>query len=126
MRAAEQWLAAVWPAVRPWLPAPPARVAEIGCGPLGGFVPMLRWEGYEVVGVDPHAPGGDDYRRDEFEHVDFRDLDAVLASTSLHHVRDPADVVGRIASALAGDGRVIVVEWAWEEFDEPTAEWCFQ
>jgi hypothetical protein len=24
------------------LPAPPAQVLEIGCGPSGGFVPMLR------------------------------------------------------------------------------------
>jgi 2-polyprenyl-3-methyl-5-hydroxy-6-metoxy-1,4-benzoquinol methylase len=38
------------------LPAPPARVLEIGCGPLGGFVPMLRASGYDATGVDPRAP----------------------------------------------------------------------
>lgn len=38
----ERWLATLWPSVRAPLPAPPARVLEIGCGPLGGFVPMLR------------------------------------------------------------------------------------
>ncbi len=38
----ERWLAAVWPFVRDSLPVAPARVVEIGCGPLGGFVPMLE------------------------------------------------------------------------------------
>jgi hypothetical protein len=27
---------------------------------------------------------------------------------------------------LAPGGTVVVVEWDWEVFDEPTAEWCFQ
>jgi len=30
----ERWLAALWPSVRAPLPAPPARVLQIGCGPL--------------------------------------------------------------------------------------------
>ncbi len=37
----ERWLAAVWRFVCAWLPSAPARVLEIGCGPLGGFVPAL-------------------------------------------------------------------------------------
>jgi SAM-dependent methyltransferase len=125
--AAQRWLAAVWPVVRGWLPAPPARVVEVGCGPLGGFVPMLRSSGYEAVGVDPEAPDGADYRRVEFEQAaSFTELDAVIASTSLHHVADAGEVIERMATSLAGLGIVIVVEWAWEAFDEPTAEWCFQ
>lgn len=126
MKAAERWLAAVWPVVRGRLPAPPARVVEIGCGPLGGFVPMLRSSGYEAVGVDPDAPDGEDFRRIEFENVElFADVDAVVASTSLHHVADPGQVVDRIASTLLREGTVVVVEWDWDRFDEPTAEWCF-
>ena len=27
---------------------------------------------------------------------------------------------------LAGGGTTVVVEWAWEDFDEPTAEWAFR
>jgi SAM-dependent methyltransferase len=53
-------------------------------------------------------------------------VDAVIASTSLHHVADPAEVIERMAGSLAPGGRVVVVEWAWEAFDEPTAHWCFQ
>jgi SAM-dependent methyltransferase len=117
----------MWPMVRDRLPAPPARVVEIGCGPLGGFVPELRSSGYEVVGVDPEAPDGDDYRRSEFEDVDLpAGFDAVVASTSLHHVADPAEVIDSVASVLASEGTFVVVEWAWEDFDEPTARWCFR
>ncbi len=117
----------MWPVVAGWLPAPPARVVEIGCGSLGGFVPMLRSSGYGAIGVDPKAPEGEDYRRVEFEQVGaFEDVDAVVASTSLHHVADPAVVIDRIASTLGRGGTLVVVEWAWEEFDEPTADWCFR
>jgi hypothetical protein len=45
----ERWLAAVWPFVRASLPAAPARVVEIGCGPLGGFVPRLESAGYRAT-----------------------------------------------------------------------------
>ena len=44
-----------------------AEVVEIGCGPLGGFVPMLRSSGYKALGVDPEAPDGERYRHVEFE-----------------------------------------------------------
>jgi SAM-dependent methyltransferase len=99
---------------------------EIGCGPHGGFVPKLSSSGYDVIGVDPKAPEGVEYRRSQFEHADLHsDFDVVIASTSLHHVVDPAAVIGGIARVLADAGIVVVIEWAWEDFDEPTARWCF-
>src|SRR5258708_2926434 len=76
----ERWLGAVWPFVQSWLPASPARVIEIGCGPLGGFVPMLSAVGYDAAGVDPHAPQGRCYQRVEFERYEQRGpADAVVA-----------------------------------------------
>jgi SAM-dependent methyltransferase len=109
------------------LPAPPARVVEVGCGRLGGFVPALLDSGYRAVGVDPVAPDGSSYQRVEFERSDLpARLDAVVACTSLHHVAEPAEVVDKVASALAPSGLVIVVEWDWESFDEATARWCFE
>ena len=126
MLAAERWLGALWPVVRGWLPVPPARVLEIGCGRHGGFVPDLSSSGYDVIGIDPEAPEGVEYRRSQFEHADLQPgIDVVVASTSLHHVADPAEVIGRIASLLTDGGMVVVVEWAWEDFDGPTARWCF-
>ncbi len=123
----QRWLDALWPFVAAQLPPSPARVVEIGCGSLGGFVPALSGHGYSAVGVDPAAPQGPTYRQVEFEHADpFTDVDAVIASASLHHVADPAVVLDRVVSALRPEGRVVVIEWAWEEFDEPTATWCFE
>jgi SAM-dependent methyltransferase len=125
--AAERWLAAVWPVVLGRLPAPPAQVVEVGCGPLGGFVPMLRSSGYDALGVDPQAPDGEHYRRVAFERAELaQGVDVVVASTSLHHVADPAEVLDRIATTLADGGTLVVVEWAWEDFDEATADWCFE
>ena len=121
-----RWLAATLPFVRDQLPPPPARVLELGCGWLGGFVPALRLEGYDAIGIDPEAPVGPEFHQVEFEQYETREsADAVVASTSLHHVADVQDVVDRIGRALAPGGVVVVVEWAHELFDEATAEWCF-
>jgi SAM-dependent methyltransferase len=122
----ERWLAAVWPFVRASLPAAPARVAELGCGPLGGFVPWLEAAGYQAVGVDPEAPHGPCYRQTEFERSDLpAGLDAIVACTSLHHVADLAEVLDLMHARLAPGGAAVVVEWARERFDEATARWCF-
>lgn len=129
MTADARWLESMWPRVRSFLPAPPAMVVDLGCGTLGGFVPMLLESGYEALGVDPRAPEGGAYRQVEFEHAEL-DLggraDAIVASTSLHHVADPAEVLDKVADSVASGGLLIVLEWDWESFDEPTARWCFE
>ena len=120
------WLGAMWPVVGRHLPPAPARVVEIGCGPAGGFVPFLLESGYEAVGVDPKAPSGSHYAGIEFEGFESaQPFDAAIACTSLHHVRDPGGVLDRLVTMLPSGGRVVVVEWAWERFDEATAKWCF-
>jgi SAM-dependent methyltransferase len=122
----ERWLGYGWPFVRAALPAPPAEVLEIGCGTVGGFVPALLRDGYAATGVDPEAPEGPAYRQAEFERYDPpRRVDAVVASTSLHHVADLDLVLDRVASALKPGGTAVVIEWASEAFDEATARWCF-
>lgn len=122
----ESWLAAVWPFVAAQLPVLPGPVVEIGCGPLGGFVPMLRSAGYQATGVDPEAPEGPWYHRVEFERYELPGPScAVVACTSLHHVADIGRVLDLVAAALVADGRVVIVEWARERFDEATARWCF-
>jgi SAM-dependent methyltransferase len=126
MSSHERWLDALWPTVREYLPPPPATIVELGCGRFGGFVPRLREDGYEAIGIDPAAPEGEDYQRVEFEHSDLpRQLDGVIACTSLHHVADPGEVVARIADALRRPGVLVVVEWDWQSFDEASARWCF-
>lgn len=101
-------------------------VLEIGCGPLGGFVPMLVDAGYDALGVDPQAPAGPLYRQVTFEQYEsLHQVGAAVASTSLHHVTDVGQVLDKIAAALLPGGAVVVVEWAWERVDEATARWCF-
>jgi SAM-dependent methyltransferase len=120
------WLGAMWPFVGDHLPPAPASVLEVGCGSAGGFVPALRREGYDAVGVDPHAPDEAGFHRTEFERYEPpQRVAAVVASNSLHHVESVDEAVGRICDALLPDGVVVVVEWAWERFDEATARWCF-
>lgn len=120
------WSAVVWRFVRAQLPGPSARVAELGCGPDGGLVPALQREGYQATGIDPEAPAGPGYCRVEFERYQPPSpVHAVVACTSLHHVADLGQVLDRVAAVLVPGGSVVVVEWAWERFDEPTARWCF-
>jgi SAM-dependent methyltransferase len=123
----DRWLAALWPIVRRALPPAPARVVELGCGPLGGVVPMLRADGYDAVGVDPQAPDEPPhYVHAGFEKAELpADVDAVVASLALHHVADPAEVLDRVARLLGPRGTLVVVEWDWPAFDEASATWCF-
>ncbi len=122
----ERWLAAVWSVVGARLPARPGPVVEIGCGPLGGFVPMLRSAGYQATGIDPEAPEGPWYHRVEFERYEPPGPScAVVACTSLHHVTDLGQVLDLAEATLVPDGLLLVVEWARERFDEATARWCF-
>jgi SAM-dependent methyltransferase len=124
--ADRRWLAATWPFVRANLPSSPARVLEIGCGPLGGFVPELERAGYDAVGIDPEAPGGPSFRQVRFEEYDDpRPVDAAVACTSLHHLADLDVAFDKLAATLAPAGRLVVVEWVHEHFDEATARWCF-
>jgi len=48
-----------------------------------------------------------------------------VARASLHHVADLDIVLDRAVAALVPAGTLLVLEWAWERFDEPTARWCF-
>ena len=89
-------------------------------------MPSLSANGYDAIGIDPQAPAGAQYQRAEFERASLPEqLEAVVASTSLHHVADPTHVIDRITARLAPGGRLVVVEWGWESFDEGTADWCF-
>jgi SAM-dependent methyltransferase len=88
---------------------------------------MLLSHGYDALGVDPRAPSGPRYKRSDFERAGgLGPVDAVIASTSLHHVSDPGDVIERVARTLSDEGTVVVIEWAWERFDAATAHWCFE
>ena len=51
------------------LPPPPLRVLEVGCGHEGGVVELLAGAGYDVLGVDPHAPAGERFLQTTFQEA---------------------------------------------------------
>ena len=103
------------------LPAPPARVLEVGCGEEGGVTPSLLEAGYDVLAIDPDAPEGPHYRQIALEELEEpQRFDAVVAGRVLHHVEPLApalDKLVRLAPLLVLD------EFASERLHGPTAEW---
>ncbi|HEY8315375.1 MAG TPA: methyltransferase domain-containing protein, partial [Gaiellaceae bacterium] len=84
------------------LPPPPGRILEVGCGREGGLVPFLVDAGYDVLGVDPHAPDGERFVQATFQEASNRLLlegfDAVVAGRVLHHVNPLDEGVDLLAS----------------------------
>jgi len=112
--------------VREHLPPAPARVLEVGCG-QGALTTALAVDGYDVLGIDPVAPQGDSFRRIRLEDLEPTDgpYDAVLASYSLHHIRDLDAGLDLIAELLEPGGVVVVDEFGWDLVDEPTLDWLY-
>jgi SAM-dependent methyltransferase len=112
--------------VREQLPAPPARLLEVGCG-QGELTTALAIAGYDVLGVDPAAPQGEHFRRITLEDIDLSEgpFDAVIASHSLHHIRDLDHAVERIAALLRPGGLLVLDEHGWDLADEPTLDWLY-
>jgi len=109
------------------LPPSPARVLEIGCGPVGDLTYAIAAAGYDIVAVDPVAPEGPLFRRIAFE--DFTEpgpVAAVVASLSMHHIADLRRTAAAIASLLGPGGRFIMEEWDRDRLlDDATARWYF-
>jgi hypothetical protein len=114
------------------LPPAPARVLEVGCGDEGGLVPDLARSGYSVLGVDPRAPDGAAYLRQELqeaaEALAAQPWDAIVAGRVLHHV-DPLDdgvaLLARLAPLLLVDefapDLIVGDVQAWYEQRRPAA-----
>jgi SAM-dependent methyltransferase len=110
-----------------YLPPAPARVLEIGRGPVGDLAYALAAAGYDVVAVDPVAPEGLLFRRIPFEDfIEPGPFAAVVASLAMHHIADLRRTADRISELLVPGGRFILEEWDRERLlDEPTARWYF-
>jgi SAM-dependent methyltransferase len=121
-----RWRASVAGFVFTHLPAPPARVLEIGCGD-GELALAVAGAGHQVTAVDPVAPAGPIFRQARLE--DFDDpgpYDVVVACLALHHVDDLGGVLDRTARLLRPDGRLLVVEYAFDRIDDATADWYWR
>ena len=108
-----------------WLPVPPARVLEVGCG-RGELARALADRGFDVTAIDPNAPDGPIFQQVGLE--DFSDahgFDAVVASVALHHIEDLAGALGMIASFLPPGGLLVLEEFAKERLAGATARWYY-
>jgi SAM-dependent methyltransferase len=112
--------------VRANLPAPPARLLEIGAGD-GALARALAEAGYDVLAIDPE-PTGADVRPVALLELDepAASFGAAVAITSLHHVEPLEDSLGRLAELLEPGGLLVVDEFDVAAFDERAAAWWLQ
>jgi hypothetical protein len=94
-------------------------VLEVGCGREGGLVELLAARGYDVVGVDPHAPEGERFRQAEFQEIDG-EWDAAVAGRVLHHVNPLAEGIAHLASLAP---LLVVDEFASNRIDPSAQDW---
>ena len=109
--------------VRANLPAPPARVLEVGAGD-GELARALRGTGYDVFAIDP-APGGANVRACALHELDEppASFDAAVAVVSLHHVDPLAESLRRLATVLVPGAPVMIDEFDVGAFDTRAAQW---
>ena len=116
--------AAVLTFVRAALPAPPARVLEVGAG-RGALAAVLREAGYDVVAIDPAAdgaPGVEPVALLDLE-ADDASFDAAIAVLSLHHVDPLAVSCARLAALVRPGGTLVVDEFDVALLDQRAARW---
>lgn len=103
----------------------PVRVLEVGAG-RGQLTEALAVAGHDALGIDPAAPAGPRFRRLKLADLEADELfDAVVASHTLHHVRDLDLALDQIVGHLREGGLLLVDEVAWDLLDAPTAEWLW-
>jgi SAM-dependent methyltransferase len=108
--------------VRATLPAPPARILEVGAG-AGELAAALGDAGYDVLAIDP--AGGNGVVPVALHELEAGDesFDAAVAVLSLHHVEPLSESCGRLAQVVRRGGVLAVDEFDVARFDERAAAW---
>jgi SAM-dependent methyltransferase len=105
------------------LPAPPARVLEVGAGE-GRLAAALRELGYDVVAIDP-AREAAGVRQVALLDLDepAGSFDAAVAVISLHHVQPLGPSCRRLGELVRPGGALAIDEMDVERLDERAARW---
>jgi len=107
--------------VRASLPAPPARVLEIGAG-AGELATSLSDAGYAMTAVDPAAEPGGIVRPCAL--LDVRgSFDAAVAVVSLHHIDPLEESCAHLATMLPSGATLVVDELDIDRYDERAIRW---
>lgn len=108
------------------LPAPPARLLEVGAGD-GTLARAMSAEGYDVVAIDPAAEASE-VRRIALHQVDEPDgsFDGVVAVLSMHHVEPLHESCQRLAELVRSGGVLVLDEIDFARFDERAASWWLE
>jgi SAM-dependent methyltransferase len=119
-----------FPEVEEWvranLPAPPARVLEVGAGD-GELARALRTNGYDVTAIDPKSEAPDVLQVALIDLApQLQPFDAAIGVVSLHHV-DPLEAsIDRLASVLAPGAPLLVDEFDAAQLDTRAAAWWLE
>jgi SAM-dependent methyltransferase len=114
-----------------WLPTPPLRILEVGCGnghvaagltALSNIVTALD---NSPAAVKEAAARGVTAIQCDFLQFRGGPYDVVLFTRSLHHLRNLGAAVGRTDDVLKHGGLIIAEEFAREAPDAATAGWFY-
>lgn len=109
--------------MRSALPAPPARVLEIGAGE-GELARALTEIGYTVTAIDPASTAREVLPVPLHElDAEPASFDAAVAVLSLHHVEPLEPSCARLAEVVRPGGRLVVDEYDMDRLDERAATW---
>lgn len=117
--------------VRRHLPPGPRRILEVGCG-KGDVAACLQQDGHHVIAIDSDAGVieharrlGIDARVARWPDFDETAFDAILFTSSLHHIAPLAAALTRAHDLLSPAGLLLVEDFAYDDIDPPTSEWCY-
>src|SRR5260370_8334044 len=120
------------------------RILEVGCG-RGYLSVELGRRGYDLLGIDVNEEtiriayrtmntdpynsgrGSLEYQVSDFavwNNVD-RKFDLVIFNRALHHIPQPTKALEKVRSLLRPKGRIICVEYAYDQFDGRSATWFY-
>jgi SAM-dependent methyltransferase len=109
--------------VRGALPAPPARVLEIGAG-KGELAGTLSDAGYAMTAIDPAAePGGIVSRCSLLETRGS--FDVAVAVVSLHHIDPLEGSCAHLATLLPAGAPLVIDELDIDRYDERAMRWWY-